>query len=29
MGDGPLKEDIENTIKELNLEDKVILTGFY
>ncbi|WP_283591608.1 glycosyltransferase [Clostridium butanoliproducens] len=28
MGDGPLKEDIENTIKELNLEDKVILTGF-
>ena len=28
MGDGPLKEDIENTIKKLNLEDKVILTGF-
>ncbi|WP_461614625.1 glycosyltransferase [Clostridium sp. Marseille-QA1073] len=28
MGDGGLREDIEKVIKELNLEDKVILTGF-
>lgn len=28
MGDGPLRGDIEKVIKELNIEDKVILTGF-
>lgn len=28
VGDGPKKSEIENLIKELNMEDKVVLVGF-